>query len=72
MSLPVKSGKDVAKALNKAGLEPKRQDSRHMIFHNKECRHFNVPLHQELKRGTLMGIITYAGLSKEEFIQYDP
>ncbi len=72
MSLPVKSGKDVIKTLHKIGLEIRKQDSRHVIFHNKICRHFNVPLHQELKRGTLMAIITYAGLSKEEFIAQDP
>ncbi|HXQ93172.1 MAG TPA: type II toxin-antitoxin system HicA family toxin [Nitrososphaerales archaeon] len=28
-----------------------------------------VPRHDELKRGTLMAIITEAGLTKEEFIQ---
>lgn len=72
MSLPVKSGKDVVKTFYKSGLTPVKQDSRHVIFHNKSCRHFNVPLHQELKRGTLMGIITYAGLTKDEFIRNDP
>jgi predicted RNA binding protein YcfA (HicA-like mRNA interferase family) len=72
MSLPVKSGKDVVKTFYKVGLTPVKQDARHVIFHNKSCRHFNVPLHQELKRGTLMGIIAYAGLTKDEFIKNDP
>jgi hypothetical protein len=28
-----------------------------------------VPRHNEIKRGTLMAIMTEAGLSKEEFLQ---
>lgn len=72
MALPVKSGIDIIKTLHKIGLSPKRQNSRHVIFHNKECRHFNVPLHRELKPGTLMAVIKHAGLTKREFLQHDP
>ncbi|NLB01309.1 MAG: type II toxin-antitoxin system HicA family toxin, partial [Methanomicrobiales archaeon] len=43
-----------------------RQTSSHVVV-QKEWRVFSVPLHRELKRGTLNGILKQAGIDGEEF-----
>ena len=74
--LPVKSGKELLQTLKKANdvlrLTYKRTKGRHVILHNRFCRNFNVPLHNELKLGTLDGVIDNAGMTKEQFFEYDP
>lgn len=68
--LPVSSGKDVIKALSKVGFRATRQKGSHVrlekIQGDKVIK-LTVPLHQELKRGTLSRIISDAGLTTEDF-----
>ncbi|MFA7694498.1 MAG: type II toxin-antitoxin system HicA family toxin [Methanoregula sp.] len=64
--LPVISGEDLVKYLVRCGFTPRRQTSSHVVV-QKEWRVFSVPLHRELKKGTLMGILKQAGIEVEEF-----
>jgi len=67
--LPVISGQDCVKALEKAGFYLKRQHGSHLILRRDEpfCQ-VVVPNHKTLDRGTLIAIIKQAGLSVEEFL----
>ena len=64
--LPVISGEDLVKYLAKRGFEARRQTSSHVVM-QKEWRVFSVPLHRELKKGTLIGILKLAGIEVEDF-----
>jgi predicted RNA binding protein YcfA (HicA-like mRNA interferase family) len=64
--LPVISGEDLVKYLAKQGFEAKRQTSSHVVM-QKEWRVFSIPLHRELKKGTLIGILKQAGIGIEDF-----
>jgi len=66
--LPIVSGEDLVKYLAKQGFEIKRQTSSPIVV-QKEWRVFSVPLHRELKKGTLMGILKQAGIEVEDFKQ---
>jgi len=68
--LPIISGKDCVKALEKAGFYLKRQHGSHLILRREEpfCQ-LVVPNHKTLDRGTLRAIIRQAGLSIEEFVK---
>ncbi len=66
--LPVISGRDCVKALERAGFFLKRQEGSHIILRrDSPFAQVVVPDHRELDRGTLRGIIRQAGLSVEEF-----
>lgn len=69
--LPVVSGKDVIKALNRAGFYIHHQKDSHVTLRKKEDVKVRVvvSLHRVIKRGTLRSIIKDAGLSVEEFIE---
>ncbi len=58
----------MAKALGKAGFRVVRQKGSH-IFLAKDEVVVPVPRHSEIKRGTLMAIVTESGLTKEEFLK---
>jgi predicted RNA binding protein YcfA (HicA-like mRNA interferase family) len=64
--LPVVSAAQLVRALEKAGWEVARQRGSHVRMRYPE-RHaqLTVPLHKELKRGTLSGILSDAGLDRE-------
>ena len=62
------SWRDVIKALNRAGYKVIRQRGSH-IYLARDDIVVPVPRHDEIKRGTLMAIITEAGLTKEEFLR---
>ena len=66
--LPVIAGEDLVKYLAKHGFEVRRQTSSHVVV-QKEWWVFSVPLHRELKRGTLIGILKQAGIEVEDFRQ---
>jgi len=66
--LPVISGEDLVKYLAKQGFEITRQTSSHVVV-QKEWRIFSVPLHRELKKGTLIGILKQAGIEVGDFKQ---
>ena len=70
MKLPVISGTDLIKMLEKICFKPKRQKGSHvMLVHlDPPIRKIVVPKHAGLKRGTLSGILKQAGLSREDFL----
>jgi predicted RNA binding protein YcfA (HicA-like mRNA interferase family) len=66
--LPVVSGRDCVKALQKAGFVVKRQESSHIVLRRESpWAQVVVPDHKELDRGTLRAIIRQAGLTVEQF-----
>jgi predicted RNA binding protein YcfA (HicA-like mRNA interferase family) len=68
--LPVLSGRDTVRALEKAGfcVQPGRGKGSHVALYNARTRKLLVvPDHRELKRGMLRGLIREAGLTVEEF-----
>ncbi len=65
--LPVVSGWECVKALQRAGFEISRQKGSHIKLRRGE-RTVIVPNHNELDRGTLRGVLDQAGLTADEFI----
>ena len=67
--LPVISGKELVKVLNKIGYEIDHQTGSHIILRqDKEpYRRVTVPNHVEISKGTLLAIIKEAGLTRDEF-----
>jgi predicted RNA binding protein YcfA (HicA-like mRNA interferase family) len=70
--LPGLTGRDIVRALQKAGFVLVRTSgSHHRLVHSKNPgRVATVPVHasKAVKRGTLHGILKQAGLTVEEFI----
>lgn len=68
--LPVISGDECVRALQKLGFILRRQKGSHMILRRDEpfCQ-LAVPKHKVLDRGTLRGIIKQAGISVEELAE---
>lgn len=68
--LPVVSGRELLRALNKVGYGLDRQKGSHMILRQQEppFRRITVPDHSEISKGTLRAIIRQAGLSVDELI----
>lgn len=68
-ALPVVSGREVAKALEKFGYMFDRQRGSHMILRQQKPPHrrLTVPDHKEIAKGTLRSIIRQAGLTVAEF-----
>ncbi len=64
--LPIVSGEKLIKFLSKRGFEIRRQSSSHIVL-QKDWRVFSVPLHSELKKGTLLSILKQAGVEIEDF-----
>jgi predicted RNA binding protein YcfA (HicA-like mRNA interferase family) len=65
--LPVISGAQPIRALEKLDWQVIRQRGSHVRLRHPGHRTFLViPLHKELKRGTLRGILRDAGLDVEE------
>ncbi|WP_420605743.1 type II toxin-antitoxin system HicA family toxin [Novosphingopyxis sp.] len=65
--LPLLSGADIVRALERLGFEQKRQRGSHVVM-RRETNGCVVPMHKEIKTGTLAGIIRQAGLSNDEFL----
>ena len=65
--LPDVSGKEARRALERLGFVFSRQSGSHVILRrgNRGCV---VPMHREINRGTLKGILEQAGVSVEEFM----
>jgi len=65
--LPRVSGKECIKALEKLGFHQARQKGSHVVMK----RGFSgcvVPLHREIKLGTLSGLLKQASVDPEEFV----
>lgn len=65
--LPVVSGREVIKALVRAGFQQVAQRGSHVKLRHHSGRRVIVPLHEELAPGTLRSILKQAGLTVEEF-----
>lgn len=67
--LPVVSGKQCVRALEKIGFVVRRQSGSHVIMKRVQPpATVSVPLHRELRPGTLRSIIDEAGVSVDEFV----
>jgi predicted RNA binding protein YcfA (HicA-like mRNA interferase family) len=70
--LPALNGRDVIRALEKAGFVVVRiKGSHHFLVHRDDkARMTNVPVHasRDLPRGTLRDIVKQAGLTVDEFL----
>jgi predicted RNA binding protein YcfA (HicA-like mRNA interferase family) len=72
MRLPLLSGRETVRTLEHAGFQTVRQKGSHVRlerFKDGEVLKLTVPLHDELKKGTLLAIIKEAGLTVEEFVR---
>jgi predicted RNA binding protein YcfA (HicA-like mRNA interferase family) len=65
--LPVLSGKELIKVLERGGFQIVRQKGSHVSLRKDEFRTV-VPLHSDLSKGTLLGILKQCGLTKEKII----
>ena len=73
----MKSGRDVLKTFHKVSqrfnITFRRQGKgSHVVLHSASCKNFSVPLHDELKPGTLLAVIEDAGMTKKDFLENDP
>jgi len=65
-SLPRVSGDEAIRALEKLGFVRIRQKGSHVILRRGSAGCV-VPLHRELKVGTLSGVLKQAGVTADEF-----
>ena len=67
-SLPVLSGRELIRALERAGYEVDRQKGSHIVLRHVDPPHrrLTVPDHKEIKKGTLRAILRQAGLTPDE------
>ena len=67
--LPVISGRECVRVLERAGFYFRRQTGSHIILRRDDpFAQVVVPAHKVLDRGTLRAIIRQAGLSVDEFV----
>lgn len=65
--LPRTSGAQIIRALEKLGFMRIRQSGSHVIM-RRDAAGCVVPLHSEVKTGTLAGLLRQAGVSHDDFI----
>ncbi|MGC2112116.1 MAG: type II toxin-antitoxin system HicA family toxin [Candidatus Korobacteraceae bacterium] len=64
------SGKEAAKAFEKAGWETIGQVGSHLVMIKRGVRvNLSIPQHKELSVGTLRALIRLSGLSVDQFLQ---
>ena len=68
VKLPVVSGEQLVRALEKAGFEQVRRKGSHVSLKKGNYRTV-VPVHDELAKGTLIAILKQCGLTKEELVE---
>ena len=71
MKLPVISGKEALKALERAGFVVVRQRGSHVRIKkvtSESVINITIPLHETLDRGTLKVILRNACLTAEDFV----
>jgi len=66
--LPRVSGAQVQRALERLGFQKVRQNGSHVVM-KRESRGCVVPMHDEVKIGTLAGVLRQAEVSPDEFIR---
>jgi len=63
------SGREAAKAFQKAGWEPLGQVGSHLVMVKRGVRaNLSIPQHKELSVGTLRALIRAAGMTVDEFL----
>lgn len=65
--LPIVSGAEVVRALQRLGFAVIRQRGSHIVM-RRDSSGCIVPNHRELKTGTLAGLLKQAGVSPQEFL----
>ena len=65
--LPHLSGAEVQRILERLGFQRVRQSGSHVVM-KRESKGCVVPLHAEVKTGTLAGLLRQAEVSTEEFM----
>lgn len=68
MRLPLVSGREVVKALERIGYYCERQRGSHIRLYHLERTSVTIPNHYEVDRTTLRKILEKAGVSIEEFL----
>jgi len=71
--IPLVSGKEAVKALQRLGFVFVRQRGSHAILRRETpdgARGCVVPMHTEIQTGTLRGVLKQAGIDVETFIEY--
>jgi predicted RNA binding protein YcfA (HicA-like mRNA interferase family) len=64
------SGKEAARAFEKAGWIPLGQAGSHLVMVKPGVRvNLSIPQHKELSIGTLRALIRHAGLTVDEFLE---
>lgn len=66
--LPHVSGAQIQRALERLGFERARQSGSHVVM-KRDGKGCVVPLHAEVKVGTLAGVLRQAEVSADEFMQ---
>jgi predicted RNA binding protein YcfA (HicA-like mRNA interferase family) len=66
--LPRISGTEAIRILSKLSFYQARQRGSHVVLRHQDGRGCVVPLHRELKVGTLAGVLRQARVGVEEFI----
>ncbi len=65
--LPHVSGAEVQRGLERLGFVKVRQSGSHVVM-KREVKGCVIPMHKEIKVGTLAGILRQAEVSAEDFI----
>ena len=64
------SGREAAKAFEKAGWQPIGQVGSHLVLVKPGVRvNLSIPQHKELSVGTLRALIRYSGMTVDEFLR---
>lgn len=66
--LPRISGAEAQRALERLGFIQLRQSGSHVVM-RRDAKGCVIPMHSELKVGTLAGLLRQADVSPEEFIE---
>lgn len=66
--LPRVSGQEVVRALERLGFGQARQRGSHVVL-RRQSAVCVVPMHPEVKTGTLAGILRQAQITHDEFMQ---
>ena len=69
--LPVLSGRELIRALERFGYQFDRQKGSHVVLRHNDPPHrrLTIPDHREIKKGTLRAILRHAGLTPEELAE---
>jgi predicted RNA binding protein YcfA (HicA-like mRNA interferase family) len=68
--LPILSGVDVVRALERAGFHQASRKGSHVKMRNAAGRSAIVPMHREIAPGTLRSILRQAGLSADQLSEF--